>query len=151
MKTLSIVVLITTVFCLLRIFIHWYIIEKKKKYINHTLWFWITALVVGGFTFVFNLVDNPWWKELPLLSLIISQAAICVVSGAAFWVTFDPGLNLMRGLPFSYTTVDTTSPSKLDIIFNSQGFWFGYFFKWFLLVFSSLVYLNMMHGISLGL
>lgn len=67
----------------------WYLIEKKKKEINHlvaTLVRWWAMVLIGITVPITEHTLLPWM----------------VFTSTSFWLFFDPLLNLFRGKPFFY-------------------------------------------------
>ena len=67
----------------------WYIIEKRKKYPNKTLWFSIRIILAGLFLWLFIRDGYVWYWALSYLVFV-------------FWLPFNVILNLLRGKPLTY-------------------------------------------------
>lgn len=105
---------------------NYYVIEKKKKYINHGL----EAIIRLVVSIAIIIIANPaTWLHV-----------ICWFIGAffSFWLFFNIGLNALRRKPFGYVgksawldKIEGISPSVSFNVFAkaaiSAGFIYGYY------------------------
>ena len=89
--------------------IDWYKIEKKNKWINHTLETLILALIVMGGSLLATLFVEP--------KVVLSGL---VTLPGSYWILHDATLNKMRGLPLDYLGSNKEKSAKTDLFLGKM-------------------------------